>query len=160
MLGIGIIEVLMNLLSLSLGFANQAVSTLTATCACTTKFYRYTPHLLPTGIWSRQQGGGGGEQSQNIQVSRGVGGSGQATYREGRCPGISPSRENPPNERPRTRRCQDLEENSRRSRRGHRGVERPATGKTPRIQQIPGLRQERVQMREELGGERIRKGRR
>ena len=79
---------------------------------------------------NNKKGGGGGEQCQNWREN----------YREWRCPGLSPSHENPPNKRPRTGRCQDLEDNFGGSRQGHRGVEVLASGEPPIGLQVPGRR--------------------
>ena len=53
------------------------------------------------------------------------------TSREWRRLGLSPFREKPPDKETKTRRCQDLEENSGRKSQGHRDAEVPVKGEAP-----------------------------
>ena len=78
---------------------------------------------------------------------------GQETSKEWIRPGLLLFRRNPPRKIPRTGQFQDLEENSGRERRWHRGAEEPTTGKNPRGPHLPGRR-----TREEKRGRRTEMG--
>ena len=72
--------------------------------------------------------------------SSGGQGPGRATAREWRRLGLFPFREKPLDTDTKTGRCQYLEDNSGRTRQGHRNAEGPATGKPSRGRQGPGYR--------------------
>ena len=57
-----------------------------------------------------------------------------------RHPGLLTLRKNPPEKKPRSGRCQDLEDNSGRAWQEHGGAEIPTMGKPPRISQGRGCR--------------------
>ena len=67
----------------------------------------------------------------SIEKQQGERGPGHATAGQWRCPGLSPSREKPPDNKSRTKQLQNLEENSRRARQEHRGAEGTAACEPP-----------------------------